>query len=121
MNGSLLRKDKGFEYDLMKLMKKNSSKTSPTYPPKKQPKLNINWDTITDRKSSIRSEELESYHKGCDIDKLLHTKKQLKELFLVHTKCHQASMALMEVLRKRYCDSSDQMGYLIATIIKTNF
>lgn len=61
----------------MKLMKKNSSRQSPLQPPKKL-KVPINWDAITDRKSSIRSEELESYYKGCDIDKLMATKRELK-------------------------------------------
>ena len=76
-SGGLIRREKGFEYDLMKLMKKNSTKQSQVEIPKRV-KVNINWDALTDRKSSIRSEELESYYKGCDLDKLMGIKKELK-------------------------------------------
>ena len=53
-NGALLKKEKDFEYDLMKLMKKNSILSAH----KKTQPLKVDWSKITERTSSVHSEEL---------------------------------------------------------------
>ena len=53
-HGTIVKKEKDFEYDLMKLMKKNSS----TSIRKRPPPIRFDWSKITERSSSVHSEEL---------------------------------------------------------------
>lgn len=76
--GMLTRKEKGFEYDLMKLMKKNSYNQPP--PESKPPRstFKFNWDRIADGKSSVKSDELDDFQRHGDVDKIIGLKRKLK-------------------------------------------
>ena len=52
MNGGIVKKEKDFEYDLMKLMKKNSTVGAVK---KRPPPLKFDWSKITERSSSVHS------------------------------------------------------------------
>ena len=59
--GGIRKREKDFEYDLMKLMKKNSSAKEPVRSSLSQktiPALKFDWSKITEKNSSVHSEEL---------------------------------------------------------------
>ena len=65
----------------MKLMKKNSSNLAGSMK-KIQPALKIDWSKITDRNSSVHSEELspaENHEEG-GLDEMLQVKRKIKEV-----------------------------------------
>jgi serine/threonine protein kinase len=114
--GVLTRREKGFEYDLMKLMKKNSY-NQPEEKPQKQVSFKFNWEKIADGKSSVRSDELEGGQQNGDLDKIVGVKRKLKEFTGEHSKLMNASTVLGEVVKKKYSKLAEVIAYYICSMV----
>ena len=89
--GTLTKKEKDFEYDLMKLIKRNSSIKKKTQAPFK-----FDWARILEKDSTIHSEEL-GEGKGV-IDDMVLLKKKIKEFENEHTKMLELTLVLENLL-----------------------
>jgi hypothetical protein len=78
-NGTVHKKEKDFEYDLMKLMKKNSVSSATR---RKEAVSRFDWNKITEKNSSVHSEELGGSMEGSnegELSELLMLKRRVKE------------------------------------------
>lgn len=103
----------------MKLMKKNSRDDKNKNPIVKSLSYKINWDKITDRKSEVKSVELDSNQRMSNLDEILEMRKKINDLTSDHTRCHQAAGILTEVLKRRYTEDSSIIAFLICQTILT--
>ena len=118
-SGGVVKKEKDFQYDLMKLMKKNSSVLA-----KKRPApLKFDWSKITERSSSVHSQELspmlgrkESEVEG--LDQMLQVKKKIKEIEGEHRKMVEITLLLESLLQsqKDYHYSNAVIYFLVHTL-----
>lgn len=113
----LTRKEKGFEYDLMKLMKKNSYNQPPEPKQPRTVNFKFNWERIADGKSSVRSDELEEGQKSGNLDQIVGVKRRLKEFMGEHGKLMNASSALGEVVKKKYSKVTEIIAYYICLLL----
>ena len=79
----------------------------------------FNWDRITDRRSEVKSVELDSNQKISNLDEIIEMKKNIKELFSSHTRCHQSASILSEVLKRKYSEDHKAIAYFICQSIIT--
>lgn len=107
--GTILKKEKDFEYDLMKMMKKNSSPPVP----KQLPTFKFDWAKITEPNSSVHSEELqyESRMEEGQIDAICTLKKRVKEFESGHEKRVELAALIEEML------GYDESSYHYSTVL----
>jgi hypothetical protein len=56
-DGSVRHREKDFEYDLMKLMKRNSSENGENRSQERRKAIKFDWSKVTDMNSSVHSED----------------------------------------------------------------
>ena len=109
--GSLNKKEKDFEYDLMKLMKRNSSM-------RKKPEVGykFDWGRILEKDSTVHSEEL-GEGKGV-IDDMVLLKRKIKEFENEHTKMLELTLVLENMLEcpKDFQYSNTIVYFLVHTL-----
>lgn len=87
----MLKKEKDFEYDLMKLIKRTSLPKR-----KKETVFRFDWTRITEKNSSVHSEELGVQALGGEeeLNDLLVLKRQIKEFENEHARMLELSLVL---------------------------